>query len=1025
MREADFAAIAGTDAAVFLRFVRMLRNIITAMAAVCAVTLIPTDIAYNIMHPAASASASASSTTPTSTGATRRAAASSAATGTDATDSGISVDQDRFMFVTMALVQGASLWAHVVMTYLVTLIALAFIFVNYRQVIRLRHRYFTSYEYQSSYFSRTLMVTGIDGAHRSSDGLRELLGRTKIPYPLTDAQIGRATGKLPDLLQEQKRLVRKLERVLNLYLAYDDPTRPRPTVRVHGHFGGVTGGAKVDAIDHYSHLLSEVETQIASEREHIDENRPQAFGFASLAAIPYAHAAAKMVAGKHPQGLTIRLASSPRDILWQNLALMPGERKRSKVIGFFYLCGLVLLNSFPLFFVALISNMSVFRQYLGFLQSWSEKSSFSFSAVSGLFPPLVSMTFALLLPKLLCKIATYRGVCTREARDRTLLAEYFAILALTQFFAFMLIGVLLLAGLLVYENVRHHQSAGNILSTVGILLLQKMSYQLPFQSVYWMSWIAIRGYMLIFELAQVYRLVFVWLHKHVSKRTPRELHDFVRPPSFDYWICYPELLFLAGIAIVYVPLAPLVGIFAAAVLWMASFVYQHQLMYVYTTKSETGGRLWLLAVNRLLVILVFMQLVIAVAIGLRQQNWVKAISCLPPICFVIAFKIYSHIKLEPRFLWYAPSSIELAQTKVHVNDSKKRHLQRQFGHPFLHEPLLTPIVDRVYADLVPLVYNGRVDLSSRSGDARMDATDGGLGYMYAHNGEASSAATLIDSSPPDEHVWAEADNDLRKQAAGGPSSSSRSLAALLSDSLRRATGSDPSQDAEIELTSLPQTPLLHKKHMRGDSIDSVTAYYENSAMQRPRNPLRQDTYDNLYPHETTIPLEHKPDYDRDTSVLYMDEATASHVQDNDPPQATTAQHFPRTTLKESAGDNAASEQRSGKDRAARPPSYATTDGFPDDMDMASYYLYDEPQEPTFVRSDDRVPRTRTASEDTLASNGSPGANTPRAGTSRRLTPMGPRQPLSTSPCIRSSPLASSVALHDASSSDEPDHGPLP
>lgn len=39
----------------------------------------------------------------------------------------------------------------------------------------------------------------------------------------------------------------------------------------------------------------------------------------------------------------------------------------------------------------------------------------------------------------------------------------------------------------------------------------------------------------------------------------------------------------------FAPLAPLVVVAAAVVMWLSSWVYKYQLMFVFTTKVETGG----------------------------------------------------------------------------------------------------------------------------------------------------------------------------------------------------------------------------------------------------------------------------------------------------------------------------------------------------------------------------------------------------------------------------------------------------
>jgi calcium permeable stress-gated cation channel len=46
---------------------------------------------------------------------------------------------------------------------------------------------------------------------------------------------------------------------------------------------------------------------------------------------------------------------------------------------------------------------------------------------------------------------------------------------------------------------------------------------------------------------------------------------------------------MGTVGLVFAPLAPLVVVGAAIVMWINSWVYKYQLMYCYVSKVETGG----------------------------------------------------------------------------------------------------------------------------------------------------------------------------------------------------------------------------------------------------------------------------------------------------------------------------------------------------------------------------------------------------------------------------------------------------
>jgi len=64
-----------------------------------------------------------------------------------------------------------------------------------------------------------------------------------------------------------------------------------------------------------SNKLKRTDAAIEEYRAQFDTRKPENYGFASMAAVPYAHIVAKMLSDKHPKGTTIQLAPNPKDIV--------------------------------------------------------------------------------------------------------------------------------------------------------------------------------------------------------------------------------------------------------------------------------------------------------------------------------------------------------------------------------------------------------------------------------------------------------------------------------------------------------------------------------------------------------------------------------------------------------------------------------------------------------------------------------------------------------------------------------------
>lgn len=64
-----------------------------------------------------------------------------------------------------------------------------------------------------------------------------------------------------------------------------------------------------------SDRLRRAEQSVEAYRAQIDTRKPEKYGFASMAAVPYAHIVAQLLQNKRPKGAQITLAPNPKDIV--------------------------------------------------------------------------------------------------------------------------------------------------------------------------------------------------------------------------------------------------------------------------------------------------------------------------------------------------------------------------------------------------------------------------------------------------------------------------------------------------------------------------------------------------------------------------------------------------------------------------------------------------------------------------------------------------------------------------------------
>lgn len=124
--EIEFIQVAGMDAAIFMRFICMLRNIFVVLSVFVLAILIPVNLALS---------------------------------------DEIGKDRSWLLKLTPALLFGGGQWSQVAIAYILNIVVLFFLWWNYKKVLIMRRRYFDSEEYQNSLHSRTLMVSRLAGCY--------------------------------------------------------------------------------------------------------------------------------------------------------------------------------------------------------------------------------------------------------------------------------------------------------------------------------------------------------------------------------------------------------------------------------------------------------------------------------------------------------------------------------------------------------------------------------------------------------------------------------------------------------------------------------------------------------------------------------------------------------------------------------------------------------------------------------------------------------------------------------------------
>ncbi|KAI4113702.1 MAG: hypothetical protein LQ345_005379, partial [Seirophora villosa] len=673
----------GLDAAVFLRFTKMLRNIFLILSLLGIAVLIPANVI----------------------GADKNYVNSTNFKG----------GQSYFVKMTPSYPdpkRHGTLWVHVVAAWAIDMVVAFFLWRNYGSVVRLRRQYFDSPEYLMSLHSRTLLVTDIPPADRTDEGILRLADQVEHTAGLPRAAIGRNVKVLPDMIEEHDEAVRELESVLAKYLKNPDklPTK-RPTMRPSKKYRANNGSDSVDAIDYLTGRIRELETEIGHVRESIDKRNAMPFGFASYDRIEDAHTVAFAARKKHPQGTTIRLAPKPNDLIWRNLPLSKKQRGWRRFWNNFWIAMLTLVwiapNALIAIFIANLSNLAAI--WPGFKRTYETHQKF-WSAVQGIASPALTSLIYLILPIIFRRMSIRSGDATKTSRERHVTTKLYNFFVFNNLIVFSVFSVIYQFVVAVVSNSKIE---GAWEAVVKANFFWRLSSSLSTSSYFWVIWLLQRQLGAAADLAQIINLIWTWFCRTFMAPTPRQEIEWTAPPPFDYAVYYNYFLFYATVALCFSTLQPLVlpitALYFAIDLWLKKYL----LLYVLITKTESGGQFWRILFNRMVFAVCLANVVMGLVIRGADGGWFKVFFVIPPAFLMLGVKYYCSKTFDDQMKYFTKATLKdpgtLAEPgkKVRKND----RIASRFGHPALYKPLMTPMVHAKARHVLSQIYRGRLDNS--------------------------------------------------------------------------------------------------------------------------------------------------------------------------------------------------------------------------------------------------------------------------------------------------------------------------
>jgi hypothetical protein len=667
----------GLDAVIFIRFIKMCRNMFLVLSFIGCAILIPVNVV----------------------------------TGNVQTFKDNNFNVSGFMKMTPQFMAGQIFWAMVACAWIIDIVVCFFLWHNYRAVARLRREYFESKEYQNSLHSRTLMVTEIPTSLRTEEGILRIVDDVKQNVELPNAVIARNVKELPEMIEEHEENVRKLEEILAKYLKNPAKLPPkRPMIKPSKKDANYKKGEKVDAIDYLTDRIKELEAQIRLVRESVDQRNAMSYGFASYDSIDEAHTIAYAARNKHPHGTNLRLAPRPSDIIWKNLPLTKQQRRARRITNNLWIVLMTLIWIAPNALLAVfISNLSNLGRVWPAFNTELHRDPKAWAIVQGVAAPAITSLFYFLLPSAFRKLSIRAGDLTKTSRDRHVYGKLYSFFVFNNLLVFSLFGAL-------WQFVTVVIQARDSGSNVHDAILKgdfwdKTMIALCSVSPFWITWLLQRNLGAAVDISQVVNLAWGSFSRRFLSPTPRQLIELTAPPSIDYASYYNYFTFYSTVALSFATLQPLVLPVTALYFVLDSYLKKYLIMYVFVTKTESGGQFWRVLFNRIVFATIFSNFVIALLVKAKGITWIPMLLTLLPLPFLmVGFKWYCSKTFDDQMHFYSKGirNVEAAAA-ADTRSIRSDRLGVRFGHPALFKPLMTPMVAAKSQHLLAQVYHGRLD----------------------------------------------------------------------------------------------------------------------------------------------------------------------------------------------------------------------------------------------------------------------------------------------------------------------------
>ncbi|RYR42326.1 hypothetical protein Ahy_A08g038789 [Arachis hypogaea] len=343
-----------------------------------------------------------------------------------------------------------------------------------------------------------------------------------------------------------------------------------------------------------------------------------------------AYVAAQNLQTSHPMLWVTDLAPEPNDVYWSNLCIPYRQIWLRRISTFGAAVTFMIVFIIPVTFAQGLTQLDKLEKMFPFLTRVLTQK-FMNQLVTGYLPSVILVLFLLAVPPVMMLLSTMEGHISRSIRKKSACLKVLFFTIWNVFFV----------------NV----FAGSVISQLSVFasvseLPAQLAKAVPVQATYFTTYVLSSGWAsLACEIMQVCPLFYNLFRRYILRSKDDSEEGTL---TFPYHTEVPRVLLFGFLGFTCSILAPLILPFLLFYFSLAYLVYRNQILNVYVTKYDGGGKLWPIAHNSVIFSLIVSQIIALGVFGLKRST-VSSGFIIPLLIGTILFHIYCNQRFHPAF----------------------------------------------------------------------------------------------------------------------------------------------------------------------------------------------------------------------------------------------------------------------------------------------------------------------------------------------------------------------------------------